>query len=225
MHLLGGVIDAIRHVLSQPAFLIAWGAVSAVSLVVLAYDLLRNNRELGGLMKLVWVLTVLYSGALGLAVYLYSGRKQIRQDSAPRKGFRSVAHCYAGCGAGEIIGVSISVGLFALGQVWVALVTFLFAYVFGLALTVGPLMQDGEPFGRALKDGVVSETASIVVMEAVAVGVDLFIAGPATMGEALFWSSLIVSLSCGLFAAYPVNLLLIEKGVKAGMHNPKEASA
>ena len=41
------------------------------------------------------------------------------------------------------------------------------------------------------------------------------------MGDVIFWSSIIVSLSCGLFAAYPVNLLLLKFGVKEGMMDPR----
>lgn len=44
------------------------------------------------------------------------------------------------------------------------------------------------------------------------------------MGEPRFWASLVVSLSVGLFAAYPVNLLLIRFGIKEGMHDPKHAT-
>ncbi len=58
-------------------------------------------------------------------------------------------------------------------------------------------------------------------MEFVAIGTDLWLGGDATMGEPLFWMSLAVSLSCGLLAAYPVNLLLIHYGVKGGLHSPK----
>ena len=80
-----------------------------------------------------------------------------------------------------------------------------------------------KPLGQALWDAVYSETASITVMEVVAISVDIWLAGGATMGEALFWSSLVFSLSMGLLAAYPVNLLLIAWGVKEGMHSPKQA--
>lgn len=215
--------DAIRELMSRPELLVAWGASSVVALAVLAWDLTRNNRELGRWMKLVWALTVAYSGLLGLAVYAWSGRKQIARDSRWRKAFRSTAHCYSGCGAGEIIGVALSVGLFAAGQVAVAIVTFLLAYGFGIVLTVGPLLQDGEPFHTALKDAVISESASIVMMESVAIAVDLWLSGNAGLHDVLFWSSMVVSLSMGLLAAYPVNLLLIETGVKAGMHDPREA--
>ena len=59
-------------------------------------------------------------------------------------------------------------------------------------------------------------------MELAAIGVDLWLAGRATIVEPLFWSSLVVSLTAGLVAAYPVNVMLIVLGVKEGMHSPRE---
>lgn len=215
------MLQALQSVLSAPAFLIVWGALAVVSMSVLIWDLRTNNPEIGSLMKAVWGFTVLYSNLIGLAIYFYAGRKQIRRDSIWRRGFRSVAHCYSGCGAGEITGVFITVGLLALSNLWVALATFSLAYVFGFALTMGPLMQEGESFNAALKDAFYSETASIAVMEIVAIGADLWLAGEATMSDVLFWSALIVSLTLGLAAAYPVNVLLIKLGVKEGMMNPR----
>jgi hypothetical protein len=217
------MIQTLRSILSNPIFLTTWLALVAVSFTVLIYDLRRKNPHIMSLMKWVWAFTVLYSGPIGLAIYYYSGRQQIRHDSLWRKGFRSVAHCYSGCGAGEIAGIFITVGLLSLGTLWVTGVTFVLAYVAGFALTVGPLMQEGVSFGQAFKDAAYSETASIAVMEIVAIGVDLWVAGNATMNELLFWSSLIFSLTLGLIAAYPVNLLLIKWGVKEGMMNPRKA--
>lgn len=214
----------IKAILTDPLFLVVWGALVVASLIVLIRDLARNNPHLGSLMKWVWIFTVLYSGPLGLWIYYYSGRAQIARDSLWRRGFRSVAHCYSGCGAGEIVGISITVGLLALGNWWVAGVTFALAYVAGFGMTVGPLMQEGVGFRQALWDAFYSETASITVMEIVAIGTDLWLAQGATMGQALFWSSLVFSLSMGLIAAYPVNVILIRLGVKSGMHSPKEAA-
>ncbi|WP_321167225.1 DUF4396 domain-containing protein [Halorubrum trapanicum] len=99
-----------------------------------------------------------------------------------------------------------------------------FAYAFGYALTVGPLMQDGVSFPRAMRDAFLSETPSITVMEVVAIGADLWLAGEAGLTDALFWSALVVSLSLGLVAAYPVNVLLIRMGVKEGMMDPRDAA-
>lgn len=173
------------------------------------------------LMRLVWTLTILYSGLVGLSVYFYSGRKEIPKDNVWRKGFRSVAHCYSGCGMGEITGIFIAAGLLTLANIWVALITFSLAFLAGYTLTAYPLIQEGQNPKSAYKDALYSESLSIAVMEIVAIGVDLWLAGDATMNETLFWSSLIFSLSIGLIAAYPVNVWLINKGIKQGMHSPK----
>jgi hypothetical protein len=83
-------------------------------------------------------------------------------------------------------------------------------------------MHDGVPFGRAMRDSLVSETASIVVMEVVAIGVDLWLSGDAGLGDVLFWTAMMTSLTLGLVAAWPVNVALVYFGVKEGMHDPRE---
>jgi len=215
------MIEALIDILSSTVFLLVWLITMVASLIILLIDLRNNNALLMPLMKAVWVLTVVYSGVIGLVVYIYSGRKEIPEDNLFRKGFRSVAHCYSGCGGGEIAGILIAAGLLNLDTMPVAVITFMLAYVAGFTLTVGPLMQAGVPFDKALKDAFYTETASITVMEVTAISVDLYLAGEAAVDDLLFWTSLIFSLSCGLLAAYPVNLLLIHWGVKEGMHNPK----
>lgn len=211
-----------KAVLTSPHFLLIWGLLVIVSVAVLAYDLKRHNPQIVGLMQWVWLFTVVYSGPLGLALYYYSGRRQIARDSLWRRASRSVAHCYSGCGAGEIAGVFITVGLLSLGNWWVAGVTFALAYIAGYIMTAGPLIQEGVEVPQALWDAFYSETASITVMEIVAISVDLWLAQNAGITDVLFWSSLIFSLSMGLIAAYPVNVILIRMGVKEGMHDPRE---
>ena len=217
-----GFADWLREFLVRPEFLLAWAVLVTTALWLLRRDLRLRNAEIGGLMKWVWTFTVAYSGPLGLAIYYYSGRKQIARDSLWRRAFRSVAHCYSGCGAGEIAGVLIAAGVFSLGSWGIAAVSFALAYAAGFALTVGPLVQEGVGLRPALWDAFYSETASITAMELAAIGVDLWLAGRATIVEPLFWSSLVVSLTAGLVAAYPVNVLLIALGVKEGMHSPRE---
>ncbi len=206
---------------NSPYFLIGWLGLLVPCLLILWRDLAGPNAGLMSLMKVVWWLTVLYSGPLGLLIYWNTGRKEIADDHLWRRAFRSVAHCYAGCGLGEVIGVMIAAGLFAAGNWGIALTTFGLAFVTGFALTVGPLVQDGVPLNTALKDAIVAETPSITVMEIVAVTVDLNLAGTAGMGQVIFWSSIIVSLTCGLIAAYPVNLILLRFGIKDGMMDPR----
>lgn len=215
----------LQQILTNPVVLLGWGLLVAASLGVLIRDLRANNSGLGSLMKFVWGFTVLYSGPVGLAVYWYSGRSQIRRDSLWRRGFRSVCHCYSGCGAGEVTGVIIALGLLSMENLAVAAMTFAFAYVFGYAMTVGPLVQEGVSFSQAMWDAFLAETPSITVMEVVAIGTDLWLAGEAGLTDVLFWSALVVSLSVGLIAAYPVNVLLIRQGVKEGMMDPRDAAS
>lgn len=215
----------INSLLSSPWALAVWAAIVTACVGVLLRDLRRNNAEIVGLMRWVWLLTVVYSGPIGLAGYYWSGRKQIPRDGVWRRAFRSVAHCYSGCGGGEAAGVFIAVGLLSLSNVWVAAITFTLAYVAGFGLTIGPLMQEGVSFREAVHDAFVAETASITVMEVTAIGLDIWLAGGAGMGDVRFWWALIVSLTAGLFAAYPVNAVLIHWGVKEGMHDPREMAA
>lgn len=203
--------------------LLVWCILAILSVLVLLFDLSRNNTGIMPLMKAVWILTVIYSGPLGLMIYYYSGRRQIRNNSIWRKGFRSVAHCYSGCGAGELTGVLIVSGLLSLGNLWVSVMTFLLAYVFGFGMTMGPLMQSGMSTREAFKAALISDTVTIAVMEVVAISVDLYLSYNASIGDVLFWTSLILSLTIGLVAAYPVNVLLIRMGVKGGMGDPRQA--
>ncbi|SES12926.1 protein of unknown function [Tranquillimonas rosea] len=214
-------METLTAILSSPWFLIVWAALMLPCLIWTIRDLRVRNSHLMPLMQLVWCLTVLYSGPVGLLIYVTCGRKEIAEDGLYRRAFRSVAHCYSGCGMGEVAGLVIAAGLLALGNLWVALITFTMAYVAGFALTVGPMVQGGTDMRTAVKDAVIAETPSITIMEVVAIGIDLWLSGDAGMGDVLFWSSLIVSLTCGLVAAYPVNILLIAKGVKEGMMDPR----
>lgn len=211
----------IDTILESKFLLVMWLLIMLVSQIVLLYDMYKYNRNIPSLMKIVWFFTVLYSGGLGLLIYLYTGRKQISRDSIWRRGFRSVSHCYSGCGSGEAVGVVIAVGILSLSNLWIATVTFLFAFIFGYSLTVGPLLQEGVGLRESLKDAIYTETLSITVMEIVAISTDIILADGAFLTEVRFWNALIISLSLGLLASYPVNVILIKIGVKEGMMNPK----
>lgn len=212
----------LEHVLTTPTYLYVWAALVAGSVAVVVHDL-RANQSLASLMEFVWTLTVLYSGPLGLAVYWYAGREQISGDSLWRRGARSTAHCYSGCGAGEVIGVVLAASVLALATTGTIALTFACAYTAGMALTIGPLVQEGVGFGEAVRDAFYSETPSITVMEVVAISVDVWLAGEAGIGQPLFWSALLFSLSIGFLAAYPVNVALVSRGVKEGMADPSAA--
>jgi hypothetical protein len=221
-HAFAPIRAVLKPILSNPITLVIWAILVISSVGLLWWDIRKRNQALPSMMKFVWTVTVLYSGPIGLAIYWWSGRTQISHDSVWRRGSRSTSHCYSGCGLGEIIGITLAQGVLAFSTLWVVLITFGLAYLFGYALNIGPLMQEGESFREATKDAFLSETPSITIMEIAAISTDLLLAGTAGMGSVLFWMALAFSLSIGFIAAYPVNAGLITLGVKEGMMNPKE---
>ena len=53
-----------------------WYILTAGSLIFLIWDLL-NNTPTGNVMKLAWVLVVIYTGPIGLFIYLLSCRQPL----------------------------------------------------------------------------------------------------------------------------------------------------
>ena len=222
-HALAPVRHVMKPILSDPTVMAVWTVLAVVSVGVLLWDIRERNQALPSLMKAVWTLVVLYSGPFGLAIYAYAGRTQIPNDSLWRRGLRSTAHCYSGCGAGEVVGFAVLAGLLAIENTTVVTAgTFALAYTFGYALTVGPLIQEGVGFREAMFDALYSETPSITVMEIAAIGTDLLIASEAHIGDILFWGALVFSLSIGFIVAFPLNAGLVYLGVKEGMKNPAD---
>lgn len=88
------------------------------------------------------------------------------------------------------------------------------AFVFGYALTIGPIMRAGVPVRRAAALTVASDTISIATMEVVDNAFILVVPGAmeAGLSDALFWWSLIVSLVIAFVVAVPVNGWLIARG-------------
>lgn len=216
--------QAVQPFLSNPIVLGVWLVLIAVSVGVLWWDLRRRNQVIGTLMKLVWTIIVLFSGPIALAVYWWSGRTQISHDSIWRGGWRSASHCYSGCGPGELVGLIIAAAI-GFGIFGTSLITFLLAYLFGYALNIGPLMEDGVPFREAAKESLYSETLSIGVFEIVAVTTSLIIAPTAGVTSVLFWMSMFIGLVLGYLVSYPLNVGLVSRGVKGGMENPAEAGS
>lgn len=122
-------------------------------------------------------------------------------------------HCLTGCAIGEVLGM-------VLGTWWgwsdlqtVALAVGL-AFLFGYALTIGPVVQANVPFRQAIKVALAADTVSIFVMEVVDNAVMLTIPGAMEAGVVswLFWSSLAFALAVAFVVTVPVNRWLIARG-------------
>ncbi len=135
------------------------------------------------------------------------------QGSLNRLALSATIHCLTGCATGEVLGLVIGTALGWSAWPTVALAVGL-AFVFGYLFTVVPLVRAGLGFRAALGLALVSDTASIAIMEVVDNGVMLVIPGAMDAGltDVFFWGSLGIALILAGVAAFPVNRWLIARG-------------
>src|SRR3712207_9521044 len=81
-----------------------------------------------------------------------------------RAAVRATVHCLTGCAIGEVLGLMIATWLGWHDLPSIALAVAL-AFVFGYALTIGPLMRAGLGLRSALRLALIGDTISITVME------------------------------------------------------------
>jgi Domain of unknown function (DUF4396) len=141
-----------------------------------------------------------------------------------RLAFQATIHCLTGCGIGEVLGLG-GATLLGLGNAASVVLGIVLAYIFGYGLTFVPLLRAGMPLLRAAGITFAAETLSITTMEIVDNVVVLAVPGAMDAGLAdfLFWGSLALSLALAFVAAFPVNRLLIARGlghaVMQGVHH------
>jgi putative flippase GtrA len=133
--------------------------------------------------------------------------------SLTRSAFSATAHCLTGCAIGEVLGLVIATaaGWSTVPSIAIAIVL---AFIFGYALTLGPVLKAGVPLRRALRLTFLSDTASITVMEIVDNAFILIVPGAMAAGltDAKFWWSLGVGLAIAFMFAWPLNRWLIARG-------------
>jgi hypothetical protein len=88
------------------------------------------------------------------------------------------------------------------------------AFLFGYALTLGPILRAGIPLRRAVGLTFASDTLSITTMEIVDNAFILAVPGALAAGltDSLFWWSLGLSLVIAFVVTVPVNRWLIARG-------------
>ena len=130
-----------------------------------------------------------------------------------RSAVRATAHCLTGCAIGEVLGMVIATAL-AWGNSASIAISVALAFVFGYALTLGPILGAGVPLRRAAGLTVASDTISIATMELIDNAFLLVVPGAMAAGlsDGLFWWSLAVSLAIAFVITVPVNRWLIARG-------------
>jgi hypothetical protein len=136
-----------------------------------------------------------------------------QRDSLNRSAVRATAHCLTGCAIGEVLGMVIATAL-AWGNTASVAISVALAFVFGYALTLGPVLGAGVPYQRAVALTVASDTVSIATMELIDNAFLLVVPGAMAAGlsDGLFWWSLALSLALAFVVTVPVNRWLIVRG-------------
>jgi hypothetical protein len=208
--------------------LLGWFALTAISVVCVAWDAYRNNPELT-VMKWGWVLVTLYLGPIGLTLYVLSCKEPApgthEEFIMPlwKQGLGSTIHCVAGDATGIIAAATIT-GLLGLPMGIDLAIEYAAGFGFGLFIFQALFMKDmmGGSYRAALRHSLVPEWLSMNFMMAgmfptmvvLMMGRDMRAMEPTQL---TFWGAMSAAVLVGLIVAYPVNMWMVQKGLKHGM--------
>jgi len=210
-------------------------AIAAVSLFVAALcaafivvDIAAGRRQRMWIMNVVWPVTALYAGPLGLWFYLRAGRSG-HAGASPfwLSAAKAATHCGGGCTLGDLL-VEGSLALFpalftvhSLFAVWG--LDFVAAFLLGIAFqyfTIAPMrgLTPAQGLIAALKADTLSLSAWQVGMYGwMALVIFGLFGHELARNSATFWFMMQVAMLVGFATAYPVNWWLLRAGVKETM--------
>lgn len=210
--------------------LIVWYVLTAGSLVFIIWDLFANTPTLG-VMKAAWILIILYTGPVGLFIYLLSCRQPMpgthdRFITAHwKQSIGSMMHCVAGDATGIILAAAV-VYHFGFPNGIDLIIEYTAAFVVGLLVFQALFMRSmfGGDYLLAVRKTFFAETVSMnmVMIGMIPTMVILMSRFPDSDNPTtpLFWG--IMSLACmaGMVTAYPINSWMVRQGIKHGMMTP-----
>lgn len=214
---------------------VAW--VSLVLAFACATAILVDVRRYSprmGVMRWVWPITALYLGPFGLAFYWFVGRRTSPRYVAEHGEQRvprwvrvgvSSTHCGGGCTLGDIVAETL---IFALGislfgaTIWASYAfDYAFALAFGIAFQFAAIHAMSRlgfwpTVGRAARADVLSLSAfEVGLFTWMGLMFWVFFPDPhLTPNEASYWFLMQVGMTIGLATSYPMNDLLVRRGVK-----------
>lgn len=207
-------------------FLFCWYLLTALSLLFVIYDQLTNTPSMR-VMTLAWVLILLYTGPLGLFIYLLSCRQPMPNTHDEfikahwKQAVGSVIHCVAG-DATAIILSAIVLSFFSISNGVELVIEYVAAYLFGLLIFQALFMRSMfSSYREAVMKTLFVETVSMnfvmTGMLPVIVLVKHFIPTASDPAHLEFWGMMSLATIVGFIVAYPVNSWLVNRGIKHGM--------
>lgn len=206
--------------------------MTTVSLVSIALGLLCalivladvGSSKMMPIMKIVWPVTALYAGPIGLVSYWLLG-KPSKQRSIYASATVAATHCGSGCTLGDIA-TAAAVLVFPLlnqgvGFEWS--LAFVLAFAIGIIFqyfTIAPMRHLGivEGLKAALKADALSLIAWQVGMYAwMTVATFVIFRHPLPKSDPRYWFMMQIAMLAGFATSYPVNIWLVSRGFKERM--------
>jgi len=206
--------------------------------LVVTVDVVRHPPHMR-VMAFVWPLTMLFGSVVWLVFYLRRGRATVDGHGRLAGTAIDTSHCGAGCALGDLVGEFGLVAFPGLGALvglgtlyrdavfagWI--LDFVVAFVVGIAFqywSIAPMR------GLGLRDGLVAalkaDTLSITAWQVGMYGLMAlwqFVVFPAAFGGRVgvltpeFWVAMQLAMVAGFVCSYPVNALLVRRGLKEAM--------
>lgn len=209
------------------AAILTWLVMTGFSALYVAWDAFMHNPEMT-VMKWGWVLVTLYTGPVGLSLYILSCKEpapgQHEELIKPlwKQSLGSLTHCLAGDATGIVVSAAVTA---ALGfPMWLdCIVEYAFGFGFGLLIFQALFLKGmmGGSYFSALKGSFLPEWLSMncVMAGMIPVMVILMSRDPASMeaSSLRFWGIMSLAVLVGGVVAYPVNVWLVSVHLKHGM--------
>lgn len=231
----------IIHILAVTSIIMA----VVCSLLIAVDQLFRPQRM--WIMGIVWPLTTLFGSLLWLAAYFRWGRTPADESNhdaesntpMPVSVGKAASHCGAGCALGDLLAEWLAWGFPALAAVFgwhwlfaekifaVWIFDFVLAFLIGIAFqyfTITPMrdirVRDG--ITQAIKADVTSISAWQIGMYGMMALIQFgwfkhAFGATAPVNSPEFWFAMQIAMIAGFMTSYPVNWLLVAKGVKERM--------
>ena len=211
--------------------LIIWFSLTALSVAYVSYDLIVRTPEMK-VMKWGWVMVTLYTGIVGLIVYVLSCREPApgthEKFVAPlwKQTVGSTIHCMAGDATGVIV-VAFITALLNLPMGIDSLLEYIAGFAFGLFVFQALFMKDmlGGSYKEAVRKTWYPEWMSMnfVMAGMIPVMIILMTSDMENMDvqSLRFWGIMSLASLVGGALAIPVNWWLVKYKLKHGMGTEK----
>jgi len=204
--------------------LILWFVLTGLSLIFLIYDLETNTPSMW-VMKLAWILIVLYMGPIGLFIFMLSCRQPMPEthdafiEAHWKQSVGSMMHCVAGDATGIILAAVVTFHL-GLPNGLDLVIEYSTAFVVGLFIFQGLFMKSmmGGNYLKAVKSTFFAETVSMNFVMGGMIPVMAIMRAKIPAGDdpkgLMFWGISSIATIAGTITAYPINSWLVGSGLK-----------